>query len=180
MPKAPTPVVPTATGTILGDCILYKDYGESGEREIGACRGDVEFGVNREWRHQDYNGMRGKTKGKNVKNKVNCYIKIPLLELSRANIEDVYQGLSSTDEGAYHSVTESFDVDDADYWTNAAVVGQRSDGKYYIAIIENPLGMSDIIQAFKTEDDVVQELQLDGNYLTTAPDTVPYELRFED
>lgn len=180
MPKAITPTANTATGTFLPQGLIYLNWGESSEREIGATGEDgCEFGVEREYRHQNYHGMRGKTKGNQVKMKVDCYLKIPLLELSKANLVDVMQGVSATDNTTYDRLREDFDVVDADYFTNIAWVGVRNDGKYCAYVVENALNMENFVQALKDGEDVIANLKFDGHYVKTATDTIPYYVDLE-
>ena len=180
MPKAITPTANTATGTILPQGLIYKNWNTATERELGATSEDgCEFGVEREWRHQNYSGMRGKTKGNEIKKRVDCYLKIPLLELSNANLKDVNQGITSTDNTTHYTLREDFDVSDDDYWENIAWVGVRNDGKYCAYVVENPLNMENFIQALKDGQDVIQNCKFDGHYLKTATDTIPYYIELE-
>jgi len=175
---AVTPSVPTKTNIVLGDGVLYKDYLLATQLTIGAVRGDSVFAVARQFRVQEYNGSYGDTEGLKVKTKVQPTMNIALLELSPINFTHLYQGIRKTDKTTYYELKESVDIADDDYWTNMAFVGQRSDGKAIIIIMENVLGDGAINMAFKTKNDVVVNTLLTAHYDRSTPTIPPYELRY--
>jgi len=173
-----TPSVPATTNIVLGDGILYKDYELGTQAEIGAVRGDSVFNVERQFREQDYNGSYGPTEGLKVKTKVIVTMKIALLELSTTNIVNCFAGMANTDQTTYYELKESLDIAAADYWDNMAFVGQRSDGKAVIILMENVLGDGNFAMAMKNKDDVVVDTNFTAHYATTTPTVAPYELRY--
>jgi hypothetical protein len=180
MGSAITPSVPTATGTIRGTGILYKEYGEGTQREIGASRGDITFIDDREFRHKDFNGQYGPVEGNKVIIKSEQILKFGLLELTYQNFEDCYAGLAVSDEGAYHQITGDLAVAAGDYHENVAWAGERHDSKYCIILLNNALGDGKIEMPIKDKDDIVIDTQFTAHYGTATPTTPPWSIRLED
>lgn len=180
MSTAITPSVPTTTGTIRGTGILYKEYGEGTEREIGAHRGDVKFTVDREFRHIDFNGQYGKIEGNNVITKSEPMVEFDLLELSYQNFEDCFAGLVVTDEGEYHKIAEDLAIAAGDYHENVAWVGETHAAKYAAIIVFNALGNNKIEMAIKDKDDIIVGTKFEGHYGSATQTTPPWEIRIED
>lgn len=175
------PSVANPENVILGDGMVFKNWGLATEREIGACRGDSKFTVTRKWKHIDYNGQYGQTKGNNRKVNVEPVLMLNLVEMSPQNIEDCFGGLRSSDAGDYVEITEDLDVAVTDYWTNVAYVGETASGRKVVIIIDNPLGDIDKLEmVYKTDDEVITDVQLTGNYDRDYPTTVPYKIRYYD
>ena len=180
MGNAITPSVPTATGTWRGTGIVYKEYGEGTEREIGATRGDIKFIDDREFRDVEYNGMYGPTKGLKVITKSVQQLVFGLLELTYQNFEDCFAGLAVTDEGAYHQVTGDLAIAAGDYHENVAWFGERHDAKYAGLLLNNALGDGKIEMNIVDKDDIVLETQFTAHYGTATPTTPPWSIRLED
>lgn len=170
-----TPAVPDKTNILMANGLLYKDYGEATEAAIGASEGDIVFTVARKFYDHKYNGAYGPTKGLKTKIEAVPSLKIPLLDLSRVNLMNCFHGLESTDQSTYYELRENLSIADADYWTNVAFVGERRDNKACIIIIENPLGIGDIIHALKDKQHVITDIDLLGHYDPSTPTTVPYK-----
>lgn len=71
---------------MLDSAVLFADYGLATQREIGITKGGVEFNVSENVRDIEYDGRRGKTKGMQVVDEINAYLKCSTLELSNDNI----------------------------------------------------------------------------------------------
>jgi hypothetical protein len=180
MSNAITPSVATTTGTWRGTGILYKEYGEGTQREIGAHRGGIKFNIDRDFRHIDFNGQYGKIEGNNVITKSEPTIEFDLLELSYQNFEDCFAGLVVTDEGAYHKIAEDLAIAAGDYHENVAWLGQTHAGKYAAIILFNALGNGKIEMNIKDKEDIVLGTKFEGHYGTATPTTPPWEFRIED
>ena len=180
MGDAITPSVPTATGTWRGTGILYKEYGEGSQREIGANRGTISFTDDREFRNIDYNGKYGPTEGNSVIIKSEQILKFGLLELTYQNFEDCWAGLAVSDEGAYHQITGDLAIAAGDYHENVAWFGERHDGKYAGILLNNALGDGKIEMTIDDKEDIVPEDQYTAHYGSATPTTPPWSIRLED
>jgi hypothetical protein len=180
MGNAITPSVPTATGTWRGTGILYKEYGEGTEREIGASREDIIFTDSREFRNIDFNGKYGPIEGNTVITESVQTLKFSLLELTYQNFEDCWAGLAVSDEGAYHQVTGDLAIAAGDYHENVAWWGERHDAKYAGILLNNALGDGSIEANIKDKEDLVIDVQFTAHYGTATPTTPPWSIRLED
>jgi hypothetical protein len=71
---------------VLNTAVIYFDYGEPTQREVGITKGGVEFTVTETVRDIEYDGRRGKTMGMVVIDEVNASLKTTTLELTNDNI----------------------------------------------------------------------------------------------
>lgn len=174
-----TPSVPNNDDIILGDGIIYKNYGLGSQRELGACSGDSKFVVTKKIVHIDYNGMYGDTLDK--KRVTSCVpsLNINLLSVSPTNLADCYAGLAVTDAGTYYEVTDTLTIGASNYWTNLTFIGESKSGKDIWIQMDNVLGDSEKIEwALKTDSHVISDVQFTGHYGTTTPTTAPYRIRY--
>lgn len=178
MGGAITPSVPAATNTWRGTGILYKEYGVS-QREIGGTRGDIKFMNDREFRHQDYNGMYGVTEGKRLITKAEQSLTFGLLDLSYQNFDDCFAGLAVSNETTYYKVTGDLTIAASDYHDNVVWAGERKDGKYAIILLENALGDGKIEMNIQDKDDIVLDTQFTAHYAESTPTVEPWEIRLE-
>lgn len=175
-----TVIAPNPTDVWRGEGILYKNKGLATEVVVGALDGETKFHIDREFKDIPYNGSFGKTKDLIYKSKIQPILDIKLITLNYVSMQQVYCGLTVTDEGAYHKIIESIDITTSDYWTNCCYAGQRVDGKYFQCYMSNVIGCDKIEQGFKSDDNVVSDVTLYGCFDRTTPTTVPYEIRLED
>jgi hypothetical protein len=92
---------------------------------------------------------------------------------------DCFAGLRQSDEGDYKEITEDLDIVTTDYWTNVAFVGETASGRSVIIIVYNPLGDIDKLEfVYKTDDEVISDVQLTGTYDRDNPTVVPYKIRY--
>jgi hypothetical protein len=180
MGTAITPSVPTAGGTIQGTGILYKEYGETSARAIGANRDEIKFLDDKEFSHIDYNGMYGPTEGMREITKSVQTLTFGLLELTYQNFVDCFVGLAVTDAGAYHQIAGDLAIAAGDYHENVAWVGQRHSGKYAIILLYNALGDGKMELAIKDKEDILANVQYTAHYGTATPTTPPFAIRLED
>lgn len=180
MSTAISPKVNTSTNTWRGDGILYKDYGLAGQAELGATKGDIKFDVDREFYHEDYNGMYGPTEGNHEITKEVSSMEFELLDLGYQQFTDCYAGCAVSDEGAYHKIVGDLAVAAGDYHDNIVWAGYRADGKYAILYLKNALGDGKISFAIKSKENVVSNVHFTGCYGTATPTVPPWEIRLED
>lgn len=180
MGSAITPTVATPTKVIRGTGILYKNYGVTGQRVLGATKGDVKYVVDRKFMHTDYNGMYGPTEGMHEIIEEVASMEFELLDLGYQEFEDCYAGCVVTDEGTYHKITGDLAVAAGDYHDNVVWAGKRKDGKYCLLYLSNALGDGKIDLALKDKDDLVSNVHFTACYGTATPTTPPWEVRLED
>lgn len=71
---------------VLDAAVVIINDGEADAKEIGITKGGVEFAVTESVRDIEYDGRRGKTKGMEVVDGIDAYLKFTTLELTNDNI----------------------------------------------------------------------------------------------
>lgn len=179
MPKGVfTPEVPDDNDLLLGEGIVYINYGEAGEAIIGATRDGSKYEEEKVIRTMQYDGAYGKTKGlRRYERRVPRLI-VNFLKLSYVNLAYGFPGMTVTDKGDYHEIIFDLEIADADYLTNIAFIGQTHEGKAVYIKIFNALNDGNVGLNFKEKDEVVGEMQYTGHYDPTTPTTCPCEIDY--
>jgi len=176
MPKGVfTPEVPTDNDIVMGECILYADYGEASQVVIGATRDGSKYDEERVIRKMPFDGAYGPVKGLRRYERRVPRLTVNFLKLSYGSLYG-FPGLTVTDRGNYHEIAFDLEIADADYLINIAAVGQKLDGKGVIIIIHNPLNDGNLSLDFKEKDEVVGEQQFTGHYAAATPTVCPVEI----
>lgn len=170
-----TPQVPDQNDLLLGEGLIYYNYGEGSQALIGATRGGSKLQIDRTIRDMPYDGAYGVTKGLRRYEKCIPRLIVSLLKLSYVSLA---YGLpcTVTDKGDYHEIAFDLEIVDADYCTNIAFIGQKHDGKACKIFIYNALNDGNINFNFKEKDEVVGDLTYTGHYGTTTPTVPPVEI----
>ncbi|GHV27598.1 hypothetical protein FACS18948_5240 [Clostridia bacterium] len=108
---------------ILDAGILFANYGETGVREIGITKGGVEFNVTENVRQIEYDGRRGMTKGMEVVDSIDAYMKVTTLEASQANIMETLA--AATNATSVITNSQAGVVPAAHYLKNVTVFGKQ-------------------------------------------------------
>lgn len=172
--------VPTATGTWQGNGIIYKEYSETTQREVGATRGDIKFSDDREFKHIDFNGQYGMIEGNRRITKSQPMLTFGLLELTSTNFNDCFAGLSVSDTGDYQEITDDLIISAGDYHENITWAGVRDDDKYALIQLLNVLGDGKIEFNIKAHEDIVLDVQYTAHYAKDAMDSPPWRIRLEN
>lgn len=126
-------------GIVLDAAILFLDYGLATEREIGITKGGVEFKVTETLRQIDFDGKRGRTKGMEVVDQIDAYLKATSLVISNENIL-VSLGAASEAAGII-SNTLGGAIPATKYFTNVTAFGVCNKTNTYKKItIKNAVG----------------------------------------
>lgn len=175
-----SPTVPQSSNDImLGEGIVYKNYGEAGEAVIGATRGGSKFEIDNSIKSAAYDGAYGNTKG--LRRYERCAVKLTVnfLKLTYTNLAygmpvTVSDGTDS--DGTYKEISFDLEISSGDVLTNVAFVGKKHDGKNCIIIVENALNIDKITWDFKEKDEVVSEMIYTGFYAYATPTTPPFKI----
>jgi hypothetical protein len=108
---------------VLDAAILFANYGETGVREIGITKGGVEFNVTENVRDIEYDGRRGKTKGMEVVDAIDAYMKVTTLEASQANVLETLAAASLTTQVIAN--TQAGVVPTSHYLKNVTAFGKQ-------------------------------------------------------
>lgn len=174
----------TASRLLINEGVMYLNYGEVGERLLGATRGGTEFNIDQEVHQPEIDGAKGALKGTRRITEVTATMSAELLEMTRENFMLAIAGATSTtvapvapDEG-YDSVRRTRELTDADYFTNVAVVGELSNGDSVIVILYNALQDDTVTLAQEDRGEATLPVQFTAHFDPAEMNVEPWEIRF--
>jgi len=177
------PAVPqSAKDIMLGEGVLYVDYGEVGEAVIGATRGGSKVEIEREIKEVEYDGAMGPTKGMRRTGRFVVKMVINFLKMTYVNFA---YGLNVTvvdgtdQDGTYKKITFNTTFASTDVKTNITFKGYKANGKYCIIKIGHAMDIGNVGLEFKEKDEVVSERTYTGFYTYLAPTTPPLTIQEE-
>lgn len=178
-----SPAVPQkANDILLGEGVLYKNYGEAGEAVIGATRGGSKLEIERAIKEVAYDGSYGPTKNMRRYERFVVKLVINFLKLTYTNLAygvPVTVSDGSDPDGTYKKISFDLEIAAADVLTNITFVGQKHDGSYCVIKVENALNIDNISLEFKEKDEIVSEMTYTGFYTYAAPTTPPLIIQDE-
>lgn len=176
-----SPAVPaTSKDIMLGEGVVYKNYGEVGEAIIGATKGGSKLSIDKKIKDIKFDGAYGSTKGLRRYERYEAKMSINFLKLNYVNMA---YGLSVTvtdgtdKDGTYKEIAFDIEIAAADVLTNIAFVGQKQDGTQCMIILENALNIDKIDIDFKEKDELASEMTYTGFYTYAAPTVPPIKIR---
>ena len=164
---------------LLGEGIVYKNYGVGGAAIIGAIRGGSKLQIDRKIRDINFDGAYGSVHGMRRYERYDAKLVINFLKLTYTNLA---YGLPITvsdgadQDGTYKKIVFDLEIAAADVLSNVAFVGQKHDGKQCIILVENALNIDKIALEFKEKDEVTSEMTYTGFYTYAAPTTPPVKI----
>jgi len=178
-----SPAVPElAKDILLGEGIVYKNYGEEGEAIIGATRSGSKLEIDRSIKEIKFDGAYGPTKS--MRRYETCVVKliINFLKLTYTNLAyglPVTVSDGSDKDGTYKKISFDLEIAAADVLTNVAFLGYKDNGDYCLIKVDNALNIDKIGLDFKEKDEVTSEMTYTGFYTYADPTTPPLEIREE-
>jgi hypothetical protein len=174
------PAVPEkAKDILLGEGLVYKNLGESGEALIGATRGGSKLTIERVIREVEYDGAMGPTKGMRQYDTFVAKLAINFLKINYVNLAygcNITVSDGSDQDGTYKKIAFDTDFAATDVITNVGFQGYKADGTYCKIIVQNAFNMDDIGFEFNGMDAVVSEIVYTGFYTYAAPSTPPFNM----
>jgi hypothetical protein len=174
------PAVPeSAKDILLGEGIVYKNYGESGEAIIGATRSGSKLEIDRSIKEIKFDGAYGPVKGMRRYERFVAKLIINFLKLTYTNLAyglPITVSDGSDKDGTYKKISFDLEIAAADVLTNVAFLGYKENGDYCIIIIENALNIDKLSLDFKEKDEVTSEMSYTGFYTYAAPTTPPLQI----
>ena len=173
------PSIPTANDIMLGEGIVYKNYGEVGESIMGATRGGSKLDIDRPIKEINFDGAYGQTQGLRRYEKFIPKLVINFLKLTYSNFihgMPVTVSDGSDLDGTYKEITFDLDINASDVLTNLTFVGQKHDGKACLIKLKNALNIDSINLDFKEKDELTAEMTYTGFYSASTPSVPPLEI----
>jgi len=171
--------IPEAGDILLGEGIVYKDYGEVSQAVIGATRGGSKLQIEKPIKVVAYDGAYGETKEMRRTELYIIRLVINFLKLSYTNLAyglpiTVTDG--SDADGTYKKITFDLEIAAADVLTNITFKGKKMDGNTSLIKVLNALNINPISLEFKSKDEVVAEMTYTGFYFAATPTVPPLEI----
>jgi len=171
--------IPNAQDILLGEGVVYKDYGEGTSAVIGATRGGSRLSVEKPVRVIAYDGSYGPTK--NMR-RIEMYIVKLIINFLKLTYTNLVYGLSMTvsdgtdQDGTYKKMNFDLEIAAADVLTNVTFKGQKHSGEVTLIKVLNALNISPIKWEFKSKDEIVSEMTYTGFYFAATPTVPPLEI----
>ncbi len=161
----------------LGEGKLFKDYGETGETELGYIRGG-EFNVNQTIRHIEVDGKKAYVVGDAVTEECLPELSFTMMEMEADKLDVAFFGLTIVDnEDGTATITKSVaNPVEADYHTNVAFVGKTKDGTAIIVKLLNALGEGSMNYSFNDKGEIEIPAMFTGNMTSIDDANMPFEL----
>lgn len=148
---------------LLDAAIVYGDYGYGTQEMIGITRGGVEFAVTENVRQIEYDGRRGRTKGMEVVDQIDAYVKFKTLEITNDNL---FTSLGAAEVGQNGAITNTNGgvIPVTRYRKNITIFGiQNNTGVYKKITIANASACNNGGLTLSTADKAEAELELTFN-----------------
>ena len=184
MPKGIT--VETVQRFLLDAGAVFVNWGEEGQRLLGATRGGNTFAVEQEVKETEIDGARGDVKGTRRVITVRPRLTVNLLEFTAENLQLALAGTDITDSdetggegGTTHkkiSRTGNGTITVDKHITNIALAAETSGGKQGIFIIKNALSDGNLELATEDKNEAVLEVQFTGHFDPANIEEEPWEI----
>lgn len=172
----------TANRLLINEGVVYLNYGQPGERILGATRGGTEFSIEQDVQDPDIDGKKGPLKGTRRVVESIATLSCELLEITRENFMLAIAGSTSTTGGVapddYDSVRRTRELLDADYSENITVIGELSTGQAVIVLLYNALNTEAIKLAQEDRNEATLPVVFTAHYDPADMGTEPWEIRF--
>jgi len=141
---------------------LYADYGESGERLIGATQGGATFTLQQSIRTPEIDGARGRIMGTRRVYNVVPQLTFSPLELSTDNWRMLIPGAT----GNAPMTRNAYIIDRSVHFTNIALVGTKvgSDDPLVIKILNALCDVEELEAALEDENEASPEITVTGHF----------------
>lgn len=170
-----TPTIPDADDILLGEGVVYVNYGEAGEAIIGATQSGSKFVIDVKFIDPKVDGAYGPIKGLKRVEKMVPHLIINFLKLTYVSLA---YGVpcTVTDKGDYHQIDFRLNIEAADVVKNVAFIGAKHGGKACKIIVKNALNVGNIDLNYKEKGEVTSEMDYEGLYAYATPTTPPFEI----
>lgn len=165
-------VIEKVKDLLLGEGIVYKNYGEVGEAIIGATRGGSKLEIEKEIKEIEFDGSLGATKGMRRPSKFIVRLIINFLKINYVNLAygvNVTVTDGSDALGTYKKITFNTSFASTDVLTNITFKGYKASGEYCVIRLDNAFNMNDISFEFKEKDEIISEMTYTSFYKYLTP-----------
>jgi len=123
--------------------MVYIDYGEATERQLGPTRGGATLKITKEMHDIEFDGMKGKSKTMQVIDSINCSLSVANLDCRMDNLALAMPWITYGSDVLTAEVTNVGALASADYLTNIVVFAKLVGGEYKKITLYAPINESD-------------------------------------
>ena len=157
--------------------VVYADFGETGERIVGATRGGNQFVIEPTFREMLADGAPGAVKGSQRMTRVDVKLTVNFLELTTANIKLFLPGSESVVDGNTEKITRKCQISAGDYLKNLTLVLAKNGTDELFAIkLLNPLCTNGLDFTGAEDDETVIAAEFLAHFDPAALDIEPWEI----
>ena len=159
---------------------VYINYGETGEKLLGATSGGSEFVVALKTRDVKVDGLKGTVKGLTRIISIDCTLKVNMLEVTAETLRLALNGVTDATGLDYDVITSKSTIELTDYILNVALVGRLSGSptKPVVIMLKNALSTDGLKFSNKDAADNILPITFTASIDPTTPDSSAYEIRF--
>lgn len=156
---------------------VYVNYGEAGERLIGATRGGNTFVIETEYREMTVDGAPGPVKGAQRILREIPKLTVNLIELTKANMQLNLPGSSVATGVDYDVITGRSQIASGDYFTNVTLILEKAGSDDpFIFKLKNAISLSNFEIGAAEDDETVMVVEFTGHFDPAALTASPYEI----
>lgn len=146
---------------------------------LGVTRGGGTFTVTRETRTPEVDGMRYPFKGADFVDSVDAYLSGTLLEVNPQNFKRLLGTGDVSTSGKKTTVTMHTAIQDADYLSRLAWVGDIADGQLVLIELDNAINTSDFSLTFTDKGEGTMSFEFHARQADVLDyDTAPFRVVF--
>ena len=164
---------------------LWKNLFEASEELIGATSGGNTFVVEQEIKIIEIDGAKGPLKGARRVTESVARITANIIEHTTENVLMALAGADATDwfeapdaTATHDKIKRTRNIIDSDYVKNIGIVGETSDGKDVIIIIENALADGGFELAWEDKEEGILETQFTAHYDPANINSEPWAIYY--
>lgn len=177
----------TVNRLLINEGVVYLNYGEVGERKLGATRGGTEFSIEQDIHTPEIDGAKGPLKGTRRVVESIAKLSTELLELSKENLMLAIVGADSQAIAevtgppivpAHDRIRRDRELAITDYLSNVAVIGELSDGREIVVILYNALNEENMTVGQEDRNEATLPIVFTAHYDPADVNTEPWEIRY--
>jgi len=152
--------------------LVFLDYGEVSQVQLGPTRGGGEFTASKTIRDIEYDGRKGKTKGLQVIDEINAMLKVGVMDTS-LEVLGLLMPHATYDDGTGKIVNDAGGiVEAAKYLTNVTMFGKVIGGGYKKITLYNAMNEADFVLSAQPKGEGVIACEFHAHFDATDPDVL--------
>jgi len=156
--------------------IVFVNYGEMDEKQLGPTRGGGTFTVTKNIRDIEFDGRKGKTKGAQVVDEINAMLSVPLLNTSMENLALAMPWATYSDGKLSAESGNLGVIQDSAYLSNITMFAKVIGGGYKKITLYNAMTENDFSLAAAPKAEGVVTLEIHAHWDAKNDDTDLYDI----